>query len=180
MDFWRYTPEAMKQLFPDLECLHASFYSANRRRNNLGSAVNPVDGDGGAQFSEDAFGGWRENWFTLYAGRKTDEAARNLNRRRMQQLAIDAVAMLQEGGTPEPDIYERASEIVAAVRFDAEGDIHARSAPSDNRMSPARVRSLWRRKRQLGMPASPNQAAALRALLSERPTAQAQVRRLRP
>lgn len=74
---------------------------------------------------------------------------------------------------------EVISEIVAAVRFDAEGDIHARSAPSDNRMSPARVRSLWRRKRQLGMPASPNRAA-LRALLSERPTAQARVRRSRP
>ena len=162
-DFWRFTPEAFKQLFDDFEHLHASFYSQGRRMNNQGSEANPIDKDGGAQFSVDAFGGWRENWTTLYAGRKTPEAAAAFRRRRREQLAIDAVKMLEEDGVAEAVLFERAADVVARVAFDAEGDLRIRPKPAQ-RMDPARVRSLWRQKRRLGMRPSANRAA-LRALL---------------
>ena len=71
IDYWRCTPQCLAFLFSELEPLVQEFYGANRRRNNFGSRFNPVDGCGGPQFAPDAFGGWRENWHTFYAGRKS-------------------------------------------------------------------------------------------------------------
>lgn len=69
-DFWRYTPDAFKLLYSDLKPLKAELYGKNRRRDNRGSLKYPVDKDGGPAFAVDGFGGWRENWFTIYAGQK--------------------------------------------------------------------------------------------------------------
>jgi len=60
-DYWRFTPEAMKVLFPRFETICADFYGQGRRRDRRGTAFNPLD-QGGPQFAVDAFGGWRENW----------------------------------------------------------------------------------------------------------------------
>jgi SAM-dependent methyltransferase len=75
VDFWRLTTTALETLFAELTTIDCFFYSDNRRRNNLGSPANRVDQDGGPQFAPDAFGGWRENWFTVYVGRKVKNGA---------------------------------------------------------------------------------------------------------
>jgi len=70
VDFWRYSPAGFAYLFDGMKIIHNELYSRNRRRDNQGSGHNKVDRYGGSQFSVDGFGGWRENWHTIYAGKK--------------------------------------------------------------------------------------------------------------
>lgn len=63
IDYWRFTPEALKFLFSDLNPLHADFDTTERRRNVVGKNKNKL--------KEDAFGGWRENWRVDFIGKIT-------------------------------------------------------------------------------------------------------------
>ena len=93
-DFWRYTPDALRLIFSELKPLKAEFYGKNRRRDNRGSAVNAVDRDGGPEFAVDAFGGWRENWFTIHVGQKDAEYLANRVDRAERQVVINAMKTL--------------------------------------------------------------------------------------
>ena len=62
IDYWRFTPEALKSLFPELKPLHAEFDYAERRRN-----VDKVSRRGAPP---DELGGWRENVRVHYVGFK--------------------------------------------------------------------------------------------------------------
>lgn len=62
IDYWRFTPDGLKSLFPELECTHSDFDWAERRRNILGR-----DGN---RLVPDRLGGWRENVRVNYAGVK--------------------------------------------------------------------------------------------------------------
>lgn len=61
-DYFRYTPEALKHIFKDLNCIYSMFDDVERRRNIIGKGNNKIKAD--------AFGGWRENWRVTYAGEK--------------------------------------------------------------------------------------------------------------
>lgn len=61
-DYWRFTPDALKFIFDDLEHDIAEFDDLERRRNIVGSGRN--------QLELDPFGGWRENWRVNYSGKK--------------------------------------------------------------------------------------------------------------
>jgi SAM-dependent methyltransferase len=60
VDYWRFTPDALRFLFSDLRCLDAGFDTVERRRDLVGR--------GRYRLTPDAFGGWRENWRVHYAG----------------------------------------------------------------------------------------------------------------
>lgn len=62
IDYWRFTPEAMKFMFEGLDHVLAAFDPTERRRNMVGR--------GQSKLELDAFGGWRENWRVNYAGVK--------------------------------------------------------------------------------------------------------------
>ena len=62
IDYWRFTPDALRFLFADLRCLDTGFDTVERRRNLLGK--------GRHRLTPDAFGGWRENWRVHYSGVK--------------------------------------------------------------------------------------------------------------
>jgi len=62
IDYWRFSPEGLRSLFPDLECTHSKFDNTERRRNIIGRDGNRV--------KPDALGGWRENIRVSYAGFK--------------------------------------------------------------------------------------------------------------
>lgn len=64
VDYWRYTPEALRFLFSGLECMAADFDAVERRRNLIGKGKHRI--------APDAFGGWRENWRVFYAGVKPE------------------------------------------------------------------------------------------------------------
>jgi SAM-dependent methyltransferase len=71
VDYWRYTPEALKFLFDDLRLMAADFDTVERRRNLIGK--------GHHRLEPDAFGGWRENWRVFYAGVKSESPAPTLD-----------------------------------------------------------------------------------------------------
>ena len=62
VDFWRFSAEGLKSLFPDLDCLDSDFDFTERRRDLRGQGAHVV--------APDAFGGWRENVSVFYAGQK--------------------------------------------------------------------------------------------------------------
>lgn len=63
IDYWRYSPDALKFIFSELSCVAAEFDAAERRRN--------LTGEGGAHpIAPDGMGGWRENWRVHYVGMK--------------------------------------------------------------------------------------------------------------
>jgi len=62
IDYWRFTPDALRFLFEDLEHVDSGFDDLERRRD--------IFGKGGNKLTPDAFGGWRENWRVFYAGKK--------------------------------------------------------------------------------------------------------------
>lgn len=62
IDYWRFSAEGLKSLFPGLECLHADFDFTERRRDLRGRDGNLIECD--------ALGGWRENVRVNYAGLK--------------------------------------------------------------------------------------------------------------
>lgn len=62
IDYWRYSPDGLRSLFPDLICLHADFDMVERRRD--------IRGQDGNALKIDAFGGWRENVRVNYVGLK--------------------------------------------------------------------------------------------------------------
>ena len=110
-DFWRYTPDAMRLLFSELEPLKAEFFGRNRRRDNRGSPSNSVDRDGGEAFAVDAFDGWRENWYTIYAGLKN---AAHLEQR-LSDAAKQVVVNLMKMRTIDGEDEESAARAVRSV-----------------------------------------------------------------
>ena len=62
VDYWRFSPDALRFLFRDLNLVGCDFDTVERRRNLLGTGRHRVE--------PDAFGGWRENWRVFYAGVK--------------------------------------------------------------------------------------------------------------
>ncbi len=62
IDYWRFTPDALKFLFAELECVQSGFDDLERRRNIIGRGKNKLVAD--------AFGGWRENQRVYFGGRK--------------------------------------------------------------------------------------------------------------
>jgi hypothetical protein len=58
-DFFRFTPDGLKQLFPDLECITAEFDATEQPRDTRQRCR-----------AADIFGGLREGWRVHYCGRK--------------------------------------------------------------------------------------------------------------
>jgi SAM-dependent methyltransferase len=148
-DYWRPTTTAMETLFEELAKVECAFYSENRRRNNLGSASNAVDDDGGPQFSADAFGGWRENWFTIYIGRKLPDGAQRLHDRRVKQAAIDVVKGLTSRGLSEDDAIVKTLTLIRHITFNDYGRPSvAATAINDGPawLDAGSLRHLWQRR----------------------------------
>jgi len=149
VDYWRVTTTALESLFEELATIKCAFFSDNRRRNNLGSVINRVDKDGGLQFSPDAFGGWRENWFTIYIGRKLPDGAERLREHRTQQTLVDLVKGLVEKGLGEDEAIDRALKAMSHISFNDYGRVLISTAPSARPLpvpSRDRLKEIWTRR----------------------------------
>jgi SAM-dependent methyltransferase len=123
------------------------FYNENRRRDNRGNAANPIDQDGGPMFAVDAFGGWRENWFTIYSGRKPEGSRKKLDDKRIVQTAIDLAKSLTEAGLTEEAALDRSIQLLQHISFDHNGRVVvAREANQDARIPVTReeLGAMWR------------------------------------
>ncbi len=122
VDYWRVSPTCMENLFSSLNKNESFFYSKNRRRNNIGSPSNPIDRDGGDQFKIDAFGGWRENWFTIYSGiKKTSKSL--LNNELTIQLALNILKNYDEDSIPYEIALQKTLENLEKLNFDINGKV---------------------------------------------------------
>jgi SAM-dependent methyltransferase len=149
VDYWRFTPDSFAFLFQDLEPLRTEFYSANRRRNNTGSASNPIDGHGEPDFAVDGFGGWRENWHAIYAGRKTPGYAEKKAATAVRQAVIDLFKTLRQEGTPEDSIAGQVSALLARVQFAPDGSLVRVHNGEGISLTNAQVRDVWDRRGEL-------------------------------
>jgi SAM-dependent methyltransferase len=122
-DFWRYTPDAMRLLFSALEPISAEFNGLNRRRDNRGSPANPVDKDGGPAFGVDSFGGWRENWSTVYVGRKNAAWLEAQMVRQQKQLAMNLIKYLTKHGMEPEAAAQRVCERMQTLNVNRDGEV---------------------------------------------------------
>jgi len=65
IDYWRFSPECLKFLFSEIECVEADFDMSSRREDIRGFWPNKRD-----YVPIDTLGGWRENWAVYFIGRK--------------------------------------------------------------------------------------------------------------
>jgi SAM-dependent methyltransferase len=160
-DYWRLTTTGLEALFDELETIDCFFYAENRRRNNLGSISNRVDRDGGPMFAPDAFGGWRENWTSVYIGRKLPDGAERLLERRVRQTLMDLVKGLTERGMPEDDAIARALALVHHVHFDEDGRVMIDRAARQQQLfgiGPPELKRIWmKRSKNTLLPSSMRQ-----------------------
>lgn len=122
-DYWRFTPDAFKLLFSDLKPLKAEFFGGNRRRDNRGSKANPVDQDGGEQFSVDPFGGWRENWHSIYVGAKDEAYYKDRLERAKYQVIINLVKTQMEKRKIRKFAIDAVYNTVKSLRVNVDEDL---------------------------------------------------------
>ena len=146
VDYWRLTTTAMEALFEGLDTVECYFYSDNRRRNNLGSPHNPIDRDGGPAFAPDAFGGWRENWFTIYIGHKHPTAAPRFEERRLKQALMNIMKGLQENGLSEDLLPREVLKLIRHVTYNAYGAVVVSPVPASMNLfdlDEAQLAHMW-------------------------------------
>jgi SAM-dependent methyltransferase len=102
-DYFRYSPAGLQAIADDLEPLYGEFLGGNRRKDNRGTDVNPVEEDGGSQFTVDDLGGWRENWSSIYVARKPLATETGLRAWRVQQIFVNVIKRATELGHSEAD-----------------------------------------------------------------------------
>jgi SAM-dependent methyltransferase len=145
-DYWRLTTTALETLFAELEPIDCFFYAGNRRRNNLGSSGTRVDQDGGPKFAPDAFGGWRENWTSVFVGRKVPNGAELLLERRMKQTLVNVIKGLIERGASEDDAITRALLVIRHISFNEHGRMIVDKEPKEQRLFDVgftELKELW-------------------------------------
>ncbi|MDP3122554.1 class I SAM-dependent methyltransferase [Polynucleobacter sp.] len=142
VDYWRVTTSAMEDMFPLLDTEECFFYSKNRRRNNIGSNTNPVDGDGGAQFQVDALGGWRENWFTVYTGIKPENGLKRFKEKLQNQAAVDLVKKFSEDGLDINASVHLTENILKHIDFDLTSKFIILDMPNKN-ASTLNFHNIW-------------------------------------
>ena len=165
-DFWRFTPDAMRVLFADLRPIRAEFFGGNRRRDNRGSKLNAVDRDGGPEFSVDAFGGWRENWYTIYAGVKDADYVDERSDTAKKQTVINLIKMLTKAGHDEAEAVAIVHARLGVVRVTRDQELYACPPGESNfNMTAEEMHELWRRRGRPGVPRpSHNQTTMVRRL----------------
>ncbi len=148
-DYWRLTTTALEKLFAELAVIDCFYYAGNRRRNNVGTPVTPVDKDGGPKFSPDAFGGWRENWSTVFVGRKLPDGRERLTERRVKQVLIDMIKGLIERGATDDEAVARALSLIHHVSFTEYGRIVIQKDPKPQKLfglDQASLKEMWRKR----------------------------------
>ena len=149
IDYWRYSPDSLAYLFRDLEPLRTEFYGANRRRNNTGSELKPIDSHGEPQFAVDEFGGWRENWHSIYAGRKTPGWPEQRATRDIQQAIIDITKVLSSEGVADDELGVQTSDLLSHVAFNRRGEMVAAALGGGLDVPAEQCNEVWRTRGKL-------------------------------
>jgi hypothetical protein len=74
-------------------------------------------------FYSTRIGGWCENWFIVYVGRKLPDGAELLLERRTNQALLDIIEGLNEKGIKENEAIDAVRSIIEHVSFNEHGGI---------------------------------------------------------
>ena len=147
LDYWRFSPEGLRFMFRELEPLKIEFFCGNRRRNNTG-ASRWLTSKSHEIFAEDALGGWRENWFSIYMGRKTPGwAAEQIDKKR-KQLAVDLCFAAARGGMSSKEYPQKVAFTLSHLTFDKSGQIQVTERGKGIAMEPTEVQELYKNRKQ--------------------------------
>lgn len=155
-DYWRYTPDAFEALFPTFKPLMAEFYGASRRRDNRGSDTNPVAADGGPDFAVDAFGGWRENWSTIYCGQHCPDWARTLREATMRQIVVDLMRQYVLQGQKPHEAARHVSSGLRKLELSSNLRLRRKETGRGIFVKPSTCVSLYKDRDALGLAVSSN------------------------
>lgn len=142
IDFWRYSKDAFEYLFKFLEPLRVEFNCGARRRNFIGSSLSAID-KFDPLFQIDAFGGWRENWFVTYIGRKTPGWKEQQLKKSMHQLIIDLGRVQLDKGDSEDLLVKNITNLIHFANFDEDGELCVLDEPTGFSLGEDEVRDIW-------------------------------------
>ena len=134
-DFWRFTPDAFEVMFSSLKTVKSEFFGDNRRRDNRGSDYNPVDRDGGPQFSVDAFGGWRENWYTIYVGQKDSSVLQHKIDVAKGQAILNLMKTKIDQGVSDSEAAKQVSKVSAKLFINQDQELSVVEEHSANMLT---------------------------------------------
>lgn len=156
-DYWRFTPDAFKQLFNELRPLKAEFFGGNRRRDNRGSEANPVDKDGGEEFAVDAFGGWRENWHSIYVGKKDDGYAADQLEFAKRQVIVNLVKAQISHIKLRAIAIDRVHEKIKFLHVNRDQELTMTEEGKGNiNFSRKEIVKIWKEREYKGQPIVPS------------------------
>jgi len=156
-DYWRFTPDAFKVLFNELKPIKAEFFGGNRRRDNRGSPANPVDKDGGEQFSLDPFGGWRENWHSIYVGKKELGHAGEKLELAKRQVIINLVKVQMDRCKVRAIAIDRVYEKLMSLQVSIDQELSLVSKDKSNfKFSRKEIVELWKKRQYMGADLTPS------------------------
>lgn len=157
-DYWRMTPAGFDALFPELDTLHQEFYGRNRRRDNRGTSINPVDGDGGEQFAVDMLGGWRENWFTIHVARAPLDKGAHRNEVARSQMMVNLIKRAMELKYTEDEAIARVAEIASSWDIN-DGQLVPTDAPIQPAPTVEDVETVWKTRKPGNVKVTPERFA---------------------
>lgn len=143
-DFWRYTPDALTTIFSSLRPVVTDFFGANRRRDNRGSASNAVDRDGGSSFAVDALGGWRENWYSIYAGIKDPAYLSDRLIAAQRQVVVNLMKVLVGAGGEPVEAAKTIANTVACLTVNQDHELSRVEPGAGMRYTEEEVLEIWR------------------------------------
>lgn len=151
-DYWRYTTDGFEVLFSNLKTLKSEFYGNNRRRDNRGSPSNRVDRDGGAQFAVDSFGGWRENWHTIYVGIKDQSFLTTKIETSKKQVIINLMHVRTKKGDSISEAATTVSNALQGWRVNYDQELSKNKTKDDCSLSVTEneIREIWRKRGRIG------------------------------
>lgn len=154
-DFWRFTPDAMKVIFSELNPLKAEFFGKNRRRDNRGSESNAVDRDGGPEFAVDAFGGWRENWSTIFVGQKDADYLAQRFKNAKRQVAINGMkTLVDDRGMSEDDAAKKLRAILENYSISHDEELTQVAKGKGEKIPLKAIKEAWKTRGRNGIKVS--------------------------
>jgi len=150
-DYWRFTPDAFQVMMSELEPIDGWFIGNNRRKDNRGSPNNRVDQDGGEQFAVDAFGGWRENWSSVYVGRKNPSYLAEKRKISFKQVILDSIKGLILEGVSEEQAITKTLNVLDSIKIKHDGSIQFVKKGEGHILSLDEIKLIWKRRGRDGV-----------------------------
>ncbi len=105
--------------------------------------MSAVDRDGGEAFALDAFGGWRENWFTLYCGKKNAHYHSGIQKQAEHQVVVNLVKYATLEGMDDETAMRFVKKKITKFQVSRDGELSKASWNKGMKYSLDEIRKIW-------------------------------------